>query len=268
MTDRFADHHLMQAQERANVEVRLLVEVDELMDAQALFDRVWPAANGSTQLATNLMRAVVHSGGYTSVAYRDEQPIGAAFGWVGRHRAPEGWRVHLHSHMAAVLDGYRDQHVGSALKLHQRAWALSEDIDTIVWTFDPLVRRNARLNLIKLGVDVDGFEPNFYGAMNDGINSGDPTDRLFAWWHVDSERVHAALGGELTEVDLDVLRADGRDVRDIALPDDIVAIRQVDPDAAREWRMRLRHELQSAFADGYRITAVATHGGFVMERTS
>ena len=31
-------------------------------------------------------------------------------------------------------------------------------IDTIVWTFDPLVRRNARVNLLKLGVDVDGFE--------------------------------------------------------------------------------------------------------------
>ena len=48
-------------------------------------------------------------------------------------------------------------------------------MDTIVWTFDPLVRRNARLNLIKLGADVDGFEVDFYGNMDDGINSGDPT---------------------------------------------------------------------------------------------
>lgn len=267
MADRFADHHLTRAQERANVEVRLRVEIDELRDAQALFDRVWPAANGSTQLATNLMRAVVHSGGYTSVAYRGDEPIGAAFGWVGRHRAADGWHEHLHSHMAAVLDDYRDQHIGSALKLHQRAWALSQDIGTVVWTFDPLVRRNARLNLIKLGVDVEGFEPDFYGAMDDGINSGDPTDRLFAWWRLDSERAHAALAGELAEVDVDDLRAAGRDVREIALPDDIVAIRQEDPDAARDWRLRLRRDLQAAFDDGYRITAVATHGGFVMERT-
>lgn len=267
MTDRFADHHLMRAQERANVEVRLLVDVHELRDAQFLFDRVWPAANGSTQLATNLMRAVVHSGGYTSAAYRDDVPIGAAFGWVGRHRVPDGWHEHLHSHMAAVLDDYRDQHIGSALKMHQRAWALSQDLDTVVWTFDPLVRRNARLNLIKLGVDVEGFQPDFYGEMNDGINTGDPTDRLFAWWHVDSDRAHAALAGELAEVDVAVLRGEGRDVREIEVPDDIVAIRQVDPDAAREWRMTLRRDLQSAFDDGYRITAVATHGGYVMERT-
>lgn len=267
MADRFADHHLTRAQERANVEVRLLVEPRELRDAQVLFDRVWPAEGGSTQLATNLMRAIVHSGGYASVAYRDGEPTGAAFGWVGRHRVPGGWHTHLHSHMAAVLDDYRDQHIGSALKLHQRAWALSEDIDTIVWTFDPLVRRNARVNLVKLGVDVEGFEPDFYGEMNDGINTGDPTDRLFAWWRLDSERVRAALNGELAEIDVEVLRAEGRDLREVAVPDDIVAIRQSDPDSAREWRLRLRGDLQAAFADDYRIIGVATHGGYVMERT-
>jgi predicted GNAT superfamily acetyltransferase len=267
MTDRFADHDLMRAQERANVDVRLLVEPGELRDAQILFDRVWPAEDGSTQLATNLMRAIVHSGGYTSVAYREGEPIGAAFGWAGRHRVAGGWHTHLHSHMAAVLDEYRDQHIGSALKLHQRAWALAEDIDTIVWTFDPLVRRNARFNLIKLGVDVEGFVPDFYGEMNDGINSGDPTDRLFAWWRLDSDRARAALAGELTEIDADTLRSAGRDICEIELPDDIVAIRQADPEAAREWRLRLRHDLNAAFDDGYRIIAVAPHGGYVMERT-
>ena len=38
-----------------------------------------------------------------------------------------------------------------ALKQHQRAWALSQGIREVTWTFDPLVRGNARFNLVKLG---------------------------------------------------------------------------------------------------------------------
>ena len=75
--------------------------------------------------------------------------------------------------MAGVVDGYRNRHVGTAIKLHQRAWALSCGIDTVVWSFDPLVRRNARLNVQKLGTHVRDYMPNFYGNMDDAINAGD-----------------------------------------------------------------------------------------------
>lgn len=266
MTDARAD--LERAEERAVVQVRSLSEVSELVDAQQVFDAVWPSADGGTQLATNLMRAIVHAGGFASAAYRDGRPIGAAFGMMGRHRADDGWHEHLHSHMAAVLDPYRDQHIGSALKLHQRVWALEHDIDTIVWTFDPLVRRNARVNLIKLGVDVEGFEPDFYGEMDDGINSGDPTDRLFAWWRVGSPRVAAAMSGRVDEVDVSALLAAGQDAMAIDLPDDIVAVRAAEPAAARAWRLRVREQLLDAFDRGYRITGFARSGGYALERTS
>lgn len=266
MTDPQAD--LARAEERAGVRVRVLTEVSELLDAQYVFDAVWPPAGGGTQVASNMMRAIVHAGGYACAAYRDGQPIGAALGFVGRHRAHGQWHEHLHSHMAAVLDPYRDQHIGSALKIHQRAWALAEGIDSVVWTFDPLVRRNARMNLIKLGVDVDGFEVDFYGPMDDGINSGDPTDRLFAWWRVGSARVDAAMRGELGELDVDALAAQGRDVVMLELPDDIVALRAEDPAAAQEWRVRMRERLISAFAEGYRVVGFATAGGYALERTT
>lgn len=266
MSDAQAD--LERAEKRADVQVRTLTEVSELVDAQQVFDAVWPSAGGGTQLATNFMRAIVHAGGYASAAYRGDTPIGAAFGVVGRHRVDHGWHDHLHSHMAAVLDPYRDQHIGSALKLHQRVWAIDNDIDTVVWTFDPLVRRNARVNLIKLGVDVEGFEPDFYGEMDDGINSGDPTDRLFAWWRVGSARVAAAMAGELQEVDASALRDAGRGVITIDLPDDIVAVRSAEPAAARAWRLRVREQLLNAFAQGYRITGFARSGGYALERMS
>lgn len=234
--------------------------------ARRIFDAVWPGPDGCTQLQPNLMRALIHVGGYASVARLDEVPVAAAFGFIGRHRAADGTHIHLHSHMAAVVDGYRDRNIGSALKLHQRTWALDCGIDTIVWTFDPLVRRNARLNLLKLGVDVEGFEVDFYGNMDDGINSGDPTDRLFAWWRLDSPRVYAAMAGRLEPVDLLEREEAGRDVLEIDLPEDIVALRASDPTAAARWRLDLRAALTDAFAAGFRIIGVSPAGGYVLER--
>ena len=38
------------------------------------------------------------------------------------------------------------------------------------WTFDPLVARNARLNLTKLGATVDEYELGFYGVMSDELH--------------------------------------------------------------------------------------------------
>ena len=227
----------------------------------------------------------MHAGGYVSAAYRGDEPIGASFGFPGRsvrkERSEHGsdrlpvasvapqqpvWQTHLHSHMAAVLPTHRDHHVGSALKMHQRVWALDHGIDTIAWTFDPLVRRNAVLNLVKLGVDVEGFEVDFYGGMDDEINSGDPTDRLFAWWRLTSPKAIAASRGRLERLDPIEMIVRGRDVLEIELPDDIVALRSESPQAAAQWRIAVREALVAAFADGFTIIGASGAGGYVLER--
>ena len=267
MTISSARGDLSVAEQRAGVRVRSLVDLSELDDARRVFDEVWPSLSGSTQIQSNLLRAQVHAGGYASAAYRDDVPIAAAFAFVGRSY-DDGWHTHLHSHMAAVLEPYRDQHVGAALKLHQRCWALEHDIDTVVWTFDPLVRRNAVLNVVKLGVDVEGFEVDFYGSMDDGINVGDPSDRLFAWWRLASPRALAAMRGESIRLDVAELTSEGRDVREIALPADIVGLREADPQEAARWRLALRAELTGAIDAGYRIVGLSTDDGYVLERTS
>lgn len=248
--------------------IRTLTDLSDLDDARRVFDAVWPTTDRSTQVTSNLLRALVHAGGCASAAYVDGRAVGAALAFVGRHRVGDHWHVHLHSHMAAVLDPFRDRGIGAALKLHQRAWSLDHGIDTVVWTFDPLVRRNARLNLLKLGVDVDGFEIDFYGSMDDGINAGDATDRLFAWWRLDSDRVRSALADQLVPLEPGDLVAAGRDVAEIELPEDIVALRSASPDEAGRWRLSVRSTLLTAFNDGYRIIGMSPAGGYVVERTS
>jgi len=249
--------------ERSGVVVRSLHTTDDLERARVIFDATWPLPGGGTPMELNLLRAMEHAGGYIAAAFAADDPegpaVGAAQGFLGRHDGPEGHELHLHSHMAAALPGWRDRGVGTAMKLHQRAWALRHDIPVIAWTFDPLVRRNARFNLIKLGAEVSEYLPDFYGTMTDAINAGDRTDRLMAWWVVASERAADAAARRLGSVDP---HQPGAIV--VPLPDDIVAIRQRDPQEALGWRMRVREVLLPALADGYRVAGLDASDSYVL----
>ncbi len=117
---------------------------------------------------------MVHSGFYLSGAFIDGKCVGAAFAYPATNGG-----LHLHSHMTAVLDEYRDEGVGYASKIDQWNWAKAQKYSHLSWTFDTLVRRNAKLNIVKLGVDVSTSFPNFYGVMPDALNAGDESDRFF-----------------------------------------------------------------------------------------
>ena len=264
------------AEDAAGVRIRTLEDPNDQGVAVRIFDEVWPQDSGSTAVKSNLLRALIHSGGYISGAFDGEQPVAAALAVVGRHRTPNSvgepgpddepstWHTHLHSHMAGVLDAYRNRSIGTAIKLHQRAWALSQGIDTIVWSFDPLVRRNARLNVQKLGTEVRDYMPNFYGEMDDAINAGDPSDRVFAWWVLDGESAVRAAQSPLAAVDPDAFV----NAHVIATPDDIVLLRQSDPALALEWRLRVREQFLKALEAGLVVVGLDSDGSYVLAEGS
>ncbi len=245
---------------REGIEIRSLEVASEIKDAAEVFDSVWPPLGGGTQVPPNLLRAITHSGGYCSAAYIADEPIAAALAIVGVHEGENGQHIHLHSHMAGVLEPYRNKRIGTLIKAHQRWWALSRGIDTIVWTFDPLVARNAKLNLVNLGVSVRDYEVNFYGAMTDAINVGEESDRVFAWWDLTGDLARAAARGELGPIK--ELSASQVLVR---APEDIVALRISDPKAAQEWRFEMRKSLLREFANGREIVGVTENGDYVLD---
>jgi predicted GNAT superfamily acetyltransferase len=163
----------------------------------------------------SLYLAVVHAGNSVLLARRDGVVVGAALGVLG-------WEggLHVHSHMVAVAPGIRSSGIGFAIKLAQREQALGYGVAEMRWTFDPLIRRNAHFNLVKLGAVVTEFLPNFYGSRDDTINVGDVTDRFEVSWRLD-EPVGAAP-------------FDGHD--DLGLPADYERLRIEDPAAARAVR--------------------------------
>jgi len=192
---------------------------------------------------------MVHSGAYLSGAFIGDKCVGAAFAFPA---TTEG--LHLHSHMTAVLDDYRDQGIGYALKIDQWQWAKKNNYSEITWTFDPLVARNAKLNLIKLGVDISAYYPNFYGDMPDALNAGDESDRVMASWKV--------LGDQPTAKSV-ITNPDKLDTL-IKIPEDIVAIRSEDISENLKWRRKVREEFMRAFEKGGKVVGFSANNEYVV----
>jgi predicted GNAT superfamily acetyltransferase len=250
----------------SDLEVRTLDAMPELTEAMEVLRSIWGFRNGEGPISAEFMRALAFAGNYVAGAFAGGRMIGASAGFLGLHDGD----VHLHSHISGVVAEWQSKHVGLALKHHQREWALSRDINVIEWTFDPLVRRNAFFNLVKLGATVAGFEANFYGDMNDAINAGDPTDRAVVRWDLVSPTFGNDRDGdsilEADETGAPVVdKSDGSVLR-VWVPEDIVAIRQSDPAGARAWRIALRETFGAAVNDGYVATSMTRDGWYTLQR--
>ncbi|WP_433207534.1 GNAT family N-acetyltransferase [Dactylosporangium sp. CS-047395] len=258
------------AADRIGVEVVELSTAGELAECSALLQRVWRAGHPAEIASASMLRTYVHSGNYVSGAYRGAALIGASVGFFGR----DGERWHLHSHLAGVERAGHGKGVGHALKLHQRAWTLARGISEVHWTYDPLILRNAYFNLRKLGAEAVEYLPEFYGAMTDGINSGELTDRILVVWHLD--RPHPAAADRPGAVPLVSRGPDGRpqvhEVPDsagvlaVAVPEDAEHLRAVDRDAALAWRVAVRDALMGRISAGHRITGMTRDGHYLLER--
>ena len=230
----------------SRVELRRLVDLDALLEAEALFSAIW--GGDPVPMAAHLMQALSASGAYLVGAYeRDGSTRGIMLAaCVGFWGPPD--RPSLHSHIAGVLAGARGRDLGFALKLHQRADALAHGVPVVTWTFDPLIARNAHFNLHKLGGRPVKYAANYYGVMADAINAGDETDRMVVRWELGGAAARSACDG----VDPPRPAAPGGVVL-VDIPGDIEALRRTDPEQARTWRRTLRDRLVPLLADGGRI---------------
>jgi predicted GNAT superfamily acetyltransferase len=253
------------------VEVRGLTTADECHAASALYAEIWGLPVAESPLAGEVLVALAHSGNYVVGAFTaSDALVGGATAWFGRD--DEG-RPFLHSHIAGVVPASQGLGVGMALKQHQRRWARERGVAEIRWTFDPLVRRNAWFNLVRLGGVGVRYEEDYYGGLDDGINAGNATDRMVVHWVVDqpTERETTPPAGAYPV--LDVGRGDAPTIIDpdppdtdlaVWLPEDIVGMRASHPDLARQWREAQRAVLAPAFARGYRATAVSPDGWLLL----
>ncbi|GAA3659061.1 hypothetical protein [Microbacterium marinilacus] len=230
------------------------------------------------QFDTPLAVALAHSGGYVAtVEQPDGTVVGAAMGFCG----PPGRA--FHSHILGLLPSAVGRGIGRAVKLAQRAWCLERGIDTMTWTFDPLVARNAFFNLRRLGATAAEYLPDFYGSMTDRVNAGQHTDRVLMRWDLRTRppaatRPEPRLDGAHPAVaDLDgapstYARPGTAATALVAVPGDIEGLRRTDPETARRWRQQTRTALTDLLGSGWRVVdfarPAAAGGMYVLTNTA
>jgi predicted GNAT superfamily acetyltransferase len=193
-----------------------LAPLTTVRDADRINDviaRTW----GGQHLDREIVRALALSGNVSWGALDGEDLVGFVLGWAG----VDAGGLHVHSHMLAAVPDRRHRGVGETLKLAQRAQALEQGIDVMRWTFDPMMARNAWLNLGKLGAVIDRFERDFYGTMTDSINVGERSDRFTVVWDLRREPGPRAVDGAGSLIEV---------------PREYLELRDADPDAAARLR--------------------------------
>ncbi len=259
--------------------IKILETPEEMTAIEVLQREVWPGSETDV-VPAHVFIAAIHNGGLVAGAYVEDQLVGFVFGFPGLDSTPDGPRPKHCSHMMGIHPRFRDSGVGFALKRAQWQMVRHQGLDHITWTYDPLLSRNAYLNISKLGAVCNTYRRSEYGDMRDGLNAGLPSDRFQVDWWINTRRVSVRLGkrprkplklDNFSKADLQPLYALHTPADSWArppehfspleqrlalaeIPSDFNGLKQSDFALARDWRFFTREVFETAFAAGYIIT--------------
>lgn len=248
--------------------IRALATHDDRAAAVRLQEVTWGAAF-TERVPAAMLLVGEKLGGVSAGAFApDGTLVGFVFGLTG---VQEGRLVHW-SDMLAVRTDMQGRGIGRALKYYQRERCRALGVETMYWTFDPFVARNAKLNLCRLGARADSFVADMYGPNTNSPTHGSlGTDRLIASWPVSTEPVPLPSDATLLSgVPVSAGRAGEAPAPGSPLPDapavavrvpaDFAAILAGDVEIARAWRMSARRAFLHYFALGYVVSAFVADG--------
>ncbi len=263
----------------SNFNIRLIDTPEEMLLVEELQRAVWPDSETDV-VPMHMLITVVHNGGLVLGAFKEEKIVGFLMGFPGLETTPDGPRPKHCSHMMGIHPVERDSGIGFALKRAQWQMVRHQGLDHITWTYDPLLSRNAYLNIAKLGAVCTIYRRSEYGEMRDGLNAGLPSDRFQVDWWINTRRVERRLGKRpRPTLKLDHLTRTGMrpmyalqtltdslprppehlppfDDRLILaeIPSDFTALKAADFSLARDWRFFTRELFETAFKASYIIT--------------
>lgn len=254
---------------RDNIILRRLASLDDYEACVALQRATW-GADFSEVVPVAILKVSQRIGGVTAGAFDTRgEMLGFVFGMTG---VENGRLVHW-SDMLAVRADAQGRDLGFRLKCYQRELLLPLGVETVYWTFDPLVARNAWFNITKLGAGIAEYVENMYGETDSPLHAGLGTDRLVVAWPIQDAAVAARLARANTDVAEAADNAPMVNVRQrgdqvepshdtslpgapkvrIAVPPDIHALQQTVRAAGQRWRASTRRAFQHYFAHGYRV---------------
>ena len=225
------------------IEIRECTTIDELAACVQLQRDVFALPEIEISPVRHLI-VTKNAGGFTLGAFADGELVGFVLSVPAFLRGERAF----YSHMTAVRRDFQGHGIGAGLKWGQRERSLAEGVKYIKWTFEPVKARNAYFNLEKLGAIVRDYASNFYGtdystAEESGERIGLASDRLFAEWNLEGEKVTAlAAGNDFVEC--------RPIVREITIPPDWYGLVNADPKGAVTEQVRIKYEFEDAFSNG------------------
>jgi chorismate synthase len=261
------------------IDLRRLSSSEDYEECVRLQEETW-GGGFAEHVPASILMVGQRIGGVTAGAFDERgHMIGFVFGLTG---VKEGRLVHW-SDMLAVRKDARGLGLGKALKIYQRDLLIPLGVEEIYWTYDPLVARNAHLNLDRLGAEIDEYVVEMYpdDAQSD-LHRGIGMDRFIVAWRIRSERVNRFLAGTPDQLPKAVLDApvvnatlglNGRcspsegelkslPAVKVEIPSDIHAVRNESMDMARGWRVSTRKAFVHYLGKGYEVK------GFVRDTSS
>lgn len=189
---------------------------------------------------------------------------------------PHSDRSKIYSHMMATLPEWQGKGVGFAMKKVHREIALQSEvqINSIVWTVDPLLTNNSYLNFAKLGGVCSTYYPNYYGDPEEvGIYKGIPTDRFLLEWYIGTEKVERRMKDFKSDrIDKETMLQRSPVINKIVdnrfepidnstytnnfsveVPSDYQTLKNHSLEIAIEWRIEFRRICQENFEEGWEI---------------
>lgn len=285
----------------SSIQLHILETPEQMIWVEDLQRMVWPGSE--TEIVPgHLLLTAAHNGGvligafeYQQSAIDETEPenylldpsalVGFVFGFPGLYTTPDGARLKHCSHMLGVHPAHQNRGIGFALKRAQWQMVRSQDIDLITWTYDPLLSRNARLNISLLGAVCNTYLPNEYGELRDGLNASQPTDRFQVDWWVNSQRViHRLDQARRASLDLAHCLAAGAQIANptrldthqlpvpcenpdlpgsgvdmpatllVEIPADYQSVKKADFELAKAWRQHTQEIFTKTFQAGYLVT--------------
>ena len=269
------------ADEQSDISVRPITTRAECQACVTLQHEIWGDEDAAP---ASVLQVVSHVGGIVAGAFAaDGELLGFVFGLPA---LMDGAVAHW-SHVLGVRESARNAGVGRLLKEYQRGELARRGIERMYWTYDPLVAKNAHLNLNLLGARVVEYVRDMYGTTASPLHNGLATDRLIVVCDTGPRRAAPTqpsarrlercpvLTLEPRAGDVPASMEDGARPRTLLLeiPADFQLLAAQASDRAARWHAATRAHFEWALLNGYTVTAlhrdpVTSRAFYVLEHRS
>ncbi len=207
-------------QKRGGLTFCTLHSPEDFLACVDLQNQAWPEST----IPVSLLAVLPLTGGLVAGAFNSK---GRLLGCVTSSLAKIAGKLAHWSNRLVVSEEARDMNIGGNLKEFQKAYCLDQGIKKIYWSYDPLIARNAHLNLNKLGAKVVEYVEDMY-AGSERNDHGMGSDRFIVEWNL----IKPNRGKPTGDVKIEIPET---------MPDD------------PKWRLKTRNQFQSYLKRGYRV---------------